>query len=127
MRYEIINPSDKCFIKADSFMVACIANAILGGGKYGLKGTDNQNEMPIFIIGGFDEWFKKTFDKDFSVDLVAENYTDVCDCLSSVKYRGERTSTNNIKFRGQEYSSFLKDKYSKNETIKERENGQNKG
>lgn len=37
MKYEIINPSDKCFITSDDERLAEIVCVMLGNGSYGLK------------------------------------------------------------------------------------------
>lgn len=48
--YEIVNPSDAYTIKAP-FLVAAVAVAILGNGKYGIPGSP--------ILFGWDKWIKK--------------------------------------------------------------------
>ena len=65
MLFEIINPSDKCTLVADSFELAALAVCFIGNGQYGLKGLDCEHEVPPFIFCDVDEWFLKNFNRDF--------------------------------------------------------------
>lgn len=48
MKYEIINPSDICFITSDDPALAKVACAVLGKGFYGLRAETGEIIMPIF-------------------------------------------------------------------------------
>lgn len=70
MIFDIINPSDACLMISDDFEAAAIAICLLGEGQYGLEQEDAaQGEkpfnVPVFLFGGHDEWFKTTFGHDF--------------------------------------------------------------
>ncbi|OTG87839.1 hypothetical protein [Acinetobacter sp. ANC 3813] len=65
MLFEIINPSDKCTLVADSLELAAVAVCFLGSGKYALKGLDCEHEVPMFFFGGHDEWFLEQFNRNF--------------------------------------------------------------
>lgn len=62
MEYELYNPSDPyTFLAADretaALAVACLSNAFGADTQDGRE----ENHIPIFIFGGFDQWFKETF------------------------------------------------------------------
>ncbi len=80
MLFEIINPHDPYTMEAPDLEIAAVAIAILGGGQYGLKelSGDKSGEVPVFLIGGHDEWFVKQFGRDFAatLDIVATNRRD---------------------------------------------------
>jgi hypothetical protein len=96
MLFEIINPSDKAFIEASIFEVACVAVSILGEGQYGLKEVDGDNKMPVFLFGNPDYFFKNKFGKTFEEVLVSTDRDEIVKALESVRLEGERTSLNDI-------------------------------
>jgi len=93
-KYEIINPSDKCYIEGEDFKTVCIATTLLGEGVYGLQEVDGDSCMPpIMFANG---WFLNTFDVNFedAIQTVDRQHTKTI--LSTVKLSGERTSLNDI-------------------------------
>ena len=82
--YEIINPSDPYTIEGDDFAVVCLAVAILGQGAYGLKTTDDDDDMPILLFGMADDWFPEKLGKTFEELLNETPHAAIADCLDSV-------------------------------------------
>ena len=56
MIYEVINPSDPVTLEADDVEVAQVACLLLGKGAYALHDEDSEEVMPLFLLGGLDEW-----------------------------------------------------------------------
>ncbi len=98
MEYEIINPSDKCYVSADEDIVASAVVLFLGSGKYPLKDADDKLLPTCFIFGGDpEEAFKNRFDVTLTEFLFQnESLIKMADCCSSFRYAGERSSMNNI-------------------------------
>lgn len=98
MKYEIINPSDECYLEHPEQKVAITAGLVLGGGAYGLKSVETcEMALPILAFGGAEEFLNKTFGGPESYALfVAENYRAISDALLSVSLPQERTSLNDI-------------------------------
>lgn len=91
MIFEIINPSDKYTLESDNFKTACITALILGEGKYSIVQVDGDLNMPIFLFGGHDEWFKDQFGSTVSEILESikgEAYLKIAECLDSVMIGG---------------------------------------
>jgi hypothetical protein len=94
MIFDLINPSDACLMISDDFEAAAVAICLLGEGKYSLEQLDANPlatplEVPMFLFGGHEEWFKKTFGHDFETS--AKIYRDdklkaLTDALDSVVY-----------------------------------------
>lgn len=96
MRFEIVNPSDNCTLESDSLEAAAVACVYLGRGAYGLREIDGARRVPIFLLGGLEEWFLDEFGACFG-ECVKRNLGKVADALESVRYEsGRRTSMNNI-------------------------------
>lgn len=73
--WELINPSDKITFKAETHELAAIAVGIMGG-QYGAQELDTEAEprnVPLFLFGGTEEYFQKTFGK-----TIAESF-ETCD------------------------------------------------
>ena len=93
MKYEIINPSDECFIYADDERLAKIACAILGNGWYGLVNEENgETVLPVLedlksSVGMNDDELKK---------FIADNRMELANVFLSFVYPHERTSCNDI-------------------------------
>lgn len=86
MRYELINPSDKCFFVADTDDVAKVIGLLLGGSFYGVR--DENNKCILSPFEDFDEEeFRKITDK-YKIEIIV--------ALESFYYDGERTSVNDI-------------------------------
>jgi hypothetical protein len=101
MKFEIINPSDPYHMEAPDLVVAAVAACFLGDGKYGLKGLDEADQdMPIFIFGGADEWFIKKFGmnyQDTAEKLLEHRNEELAAAFDSVSLqRAERSSLNDI-------------------------------
>lgn len=90
MRYEIINPSDKCYIYADDVRLAQIACIYLGQGMYGLEDENGKTVLHIFedqVSGMTDEE---------CVAYIQSHWEDLAKVFESFEYAGKRTSMNNI-------------------------------
>lgn len=98
VRYEIINPSDKCYLWAGEEIVISAAVLILGHGQYMVRGLDGGSLPTCFIMGGNpDEAFRECFGISFTEFMIkGENLRKVADCYSTFEYEGERTSMNDI-------------------------------
>lgn len=91
--FEIINPSDQCTIRGE-FKDVVVATLLIGGGRYGLREIDGDLKMPVFLMGGLDEWLLEKFavpEPELSKWLAreAENET-VTEALESVLLGGVR-------------------------------------
>lgn len=55
---QIINPSDPYTIRGTlrGVRVACL---LLGDGKYGLRTEEGEAVLPIFLLGGYEDWAKE--------------------------------------------------------------------
>lgn len=106
MEYEIINPSDKAFITAESFKTACIATAILGSGRYGLKGDGKTMPVLIFATG----WFLDTFKQDIEEAVREIDDKLLKEAFLSVRLESKRSSLNDIVGRAKELAELLEKK-----------------
>lgn len=87
MLFEIINPSDPYTIEAPDLKVAAVACVLLGNGKLGFQGIDCEAEVPLFLFGGYDEWFTKHCGGDFKsvmAQVTESRLSELADCLDSV-------------------------------------------
>lgn len=75
--YEISNPSDPITIQADDDMVAAAAGLLLGEGRYGIK-RDDRTILPIFLLGGFEEW---AAEHKFGDDYITAHKGEIAACL----------------------------------------------
>lgn len=102
MKYEIGNPSDPYEMTCDDHEVAAIAVPILGQGAYPLIGKDGDRsrDVPHFLFGGADAWFRETFGRSYeeSLDHVVETKADgLIAALDSVTLLvARRSSVNDI-------------------------------
>lgn len=86
MYYEIINPSDKCFFKADDLKIAGLVTVILGNGQYGAEPEEEgAPNVPLFLFGGFDEWWAQNGDGE-SEGAVDRNAPEIIAALRTVCY-----------------------------------------
>ena len=83
LEYELINPSDPYTFLAADREVAALAIGCLSL-AYGAETQDeaDENRVPIFLFGGYDEWFKESFGRDPAAGLEARKH-DVGQSLSS--------------------------------------------
>jgi hypothetical protein len=87
MYYEIINPSDKCFFKADGVAVAGLVTVLLGNGQYAAKPeTEGAPEVPFFMFGGLDAWWDAHGDGQPLEGAVDRHKAAIIECLRSVCY-----------------------------------------
>ncbi len=86
-KYEIINPSDKCFIHADDEMCAKVVCTLLGNGWYGLK---DENGAAVMLL------FEEAIPAEEVSDFVMKNAAQITTVLESFSYEEERTSLNDI-------------------------------
>lgn len=102
-KYEIINPSDKCFIYAEDVRLAKIVCILLGQGWYGLKDENGEQVMGVF----------ETFGSALEIEeakagqFIAEHKKELAKVFRSFEYAGERTSLNNIGERAENYAIQL--------------------
>ncbi len=92
MKFEIINPSDKCFITAHDERLAIIACTVLGQGWYGLRYQDGDTVMyPLQPLGE-----ALCVGEDEIKTIIDENRNELADVFASFEYENERTSLNDI-------------------------------
>lgn len=105
MRYEIINPSDKCYIHADDVRLAKLAGIYLGKGMYGLEDESGKPVLHIFqgdeALGMSDSEIK---------DFIQSRWEDLAKVFESFEYAGERTSLNNIGALAEGYAKACRNK-----------------
>ena len=104
MKYEIINPSDKCFITAHDERLAKIACAVLGQGWYGLRYQDGDTVM--YPLQPLDEALG--VGEDEIKEIIDRNRGTLADVFSSFEYEGERTSLNDIGATATAYAKALR-------------------
>lgn len=92
MKYEITNPHDEAFIEADRHLIAAVAVIFFGRGQYGLQEVDGDFEMPLFLFGGMDDWFKQKFGLYFEQLVPAVDMEKIKEALRSLHYADERSS-----------------------------------
>lgn len=95
MKYEIINPSDKCYITSDNEKVACFCNLLLGDGMYGLQREDGTSADGIHLFGYSEEALNADYEGNFE-KFSKDHAKEIAECFNSFEYAGERTSLNNI-------------------------------
>ena len=104
MKFEIINPPNPYTMEADDLEVAAVAVCLLGDGRYGLDAqgidADTGADVPIFLLGGHDDWFTSRFGADYesTARRVLNHRNDaLARALESVTLgRAERSSLNDI-------------------------------
>jgi hypothetical protein len=109
MKYEIINPSDECYLEAPDDKTAIAAGLILGEGRYGLKSEDRTTTvLPVLFFGGAKEFLKEAFGgEDEYGHFIATNYGPIGKALLSVGLPRERTSMNDISARAHRIGTRL--------------------
>jgi len=108
LRFEIMQPSDKCFVEGDDFKTVCIATIILGEGKYGLQEVDGELHMPPVIFST--HWFKTAFGETEKEAIQLIDPMKLIPIFKSVKLAGKISSLNDIEGRAKELASFLEDR-----------------
>ena len=113
-KYEIINPSDKCFISSDNEKIAQFCCLFVGNGKYGLKDMNTgKTVLDLLIFGGAKEFIKKAFGD--AKQFLTDNVDDVIKCCDSFEYSGVRTSLNNIEAQFKWFRDEVQKQYKKGE------------
>lgn len=92
--YEILNPSDRCYITTDDDRIACVVGLPLGNGRYGMRHADGRMVLPI-LFNSWHSWFSYKFGEDMQPFMLA-NAAKVANALSTFRYAGERSSLNDI-------------------------------
>jgi hypothetical protein len=111
MKYEIVNPSDQCFMEHADPKVAIAACLILGEGRYGLKDPEGNTVLPLVAFGGAKEFLNAAFGgEDAYGSFIADNYGPLSDALASVSLSGERSSMNDIRGRAQRIATGLRER-----------------
>jgi hypothetical protein len=87
--YEIINPSDKVLVTAADDMIAAVAVLVLGRGRYGLRRDNGDLVLPVFLLGGADEWIAEKGIADLEAYL-KEHAAELAAVFESVFYGGVR-------------------------------------
>ena len=111
MKFEIGNPSDKCFLEADDAKVATACILFLGNGQYFCKNveTDESIAGAFFALGGDVEETWKHFHGIGFEEFISKPETKrkMAECFASFHYAGERSSMNNIGKRAQEFAESM--------------------
>ena len=110
MKYEIINPSDKCYITSNSELVARFCCLLLGNGRYVLRDENNNDIGNMYLFGATKETLDEEYEGDFNV-FAKTHWKDIVECFKSFEYAGERTSINNIGARAEEYAKLFQERY----------------
>jgi len=98
MLYKIVNPSDPYTIESRSLDVAAMVAILLGKGEYGFTCLDKGENIPIFCLGGGDDWCQKHFKEnlmEMSNRVMDTKLSEIADCLDSVLY-GDREDRENF-------------------------------
>lgn len=84
--YEITNPSDAYTMQAGERKVAQMATLLLGQGAYGLHDADGNTVLPIFLLGGGNEFVLREF--GVVGPWIDANRDALVDALESVQIGG---------------------------------------
>ena len=84
MEYELINPSDPYTFIAKSKEVAAlvVANISLA---YAARPKSGEDGIPIFIFGGFEEWYRDKFGRDYKTGY-SDLKEEISDALDSFMF-----------------------------------------
>lgn len=89
MKYEIINPSDKCFIEAENDTLASVVGYLLGQGWYGVQNAETGESVLCIFESPFDSV------KEYQ-EYIDSHRTQLAEAFESFAYASDRTSLNNI-------------------------------
>lgn len=65
MEYELHNPSDPyTFVAADKEIAALVVGLLSMMFGAGTEDKSKENEVPIFLFGGYDEWYQEEFGRE---------------------------------------------------------------
>jgi len=109
MRYEIGNPSDRCYITTDDDKVAGAVILLLGNGQYFARPEegDTKRHLPTFFAlgGDVDATWKDAFGVTFTEFMDApESREKLAACFESFEYAAGRSSMNNTGARAEVYA-----------------------
>ncbi len=83
MDYELINPSDPyTFIAADKEVAALVIGSLSLAFGAETKNKAEENRVPIFMFGGFEEWYQEEFGRTPAEGLAAKK-NEVGEALTS--------------------------------------------
>lgn len=98
MLYEIINPSDPYHFEAQDLEIAAVCICVLGEGmysaqpvkkgEYGSEPVEGAEDVPMFMFGGQDKWFKEHFNKTFEEsfdEVLKSRKSELADAFDSVR------------------------------------------
>jgi hypothetical protein len=63
MLFDLINMSDGYTFLASDLECAAIVTVLLGSGQYGAREIGGEANVPIFLFGGADDWFRTNFNR----------------------------------------------------------------
>lgn len=90
MEYELYNPSDPyTFVAADKEVAALAVNLLSQAFGAGTQDNNKENKVPIFIFGGFDEWYQEEFGRT-PVDGLRGRMKEVGEVMQSFVLGGFR-------------------------------------
>lgn len=71
MRFRIVTHHAPYTLQAASLEVAAVAGCLIGEGVYPLEGLGEAagQDVPSFMFGGYDPWFKDHFGRDYAHTL----------------------------------------------------------
>lgn len=84
MIYELINPSDPYTFIADCCETAALTTFCLSS-AYGAKPQEGDEEVPAFLLGNPDKWYKDTFGRSVPEGLEAKKQ-ELIKSLDSMLY-----------------------------------------
>lgn len=108
--YEIINPSDECYLSGDNFEAVAAACLFLGRGQYALREKDGKGEMPLFLFGAsHDVWWKENFNRTFDEYMDTKPHLAIAKVFGTFRYSHGRSSMNNIGKAAKQYAKAFRD------------------
>lgn len=83
--YEIINPSDQCYISAADPLAAKVSIMLLSRGAYALTDKDGETVLPMVRFSGYKEWLDSEGISNLQ-GYVDKHYGDMAKALRTVTY-----------------------------------------
>lgn len=112
MKFEIGNPSDRCYLESDDEKIASACILFLGNGQYFCKNveTDESIAGAFFALGGDVEETWKHFHGIGFEEFISKPETKrkMADCFASFRYSCGRSSMNNIGKRAKEFAEITR-------------------
>ena len=89
LHYEVINPSDKVTFVCEDPIIAAVVIILLGKGQYGGDCHEDDNKcVPLFMFGGFEDWWKEHVGDTKIADYIAQNTPTISEALESCMCMG---------------------------------------